>query len=138
MRLSHAAEQTTRRGSSESFTGTAWQQTLAVGDAPNPLHVARVTFEPGARTVWHAHPRGQILIATTGVGRSQSEGGPVLALWPGDSVMIAVGEKHWHGAAPDQLFVHTSIQAEGADGEQATWMEPVTDEDYTRAPEPVS
>ena len=99
MRLSHAAEQTTRRGSSESFTGTAWQQTLAVGDAPNPLHVARVTFEPGARTVWHAHPRGQILIATTGVGRYQSE---------------------------------------GADGEQATWMEPVTDEDYTRAPEPVS
>lgn len=135
MKLIHAAQQKTQRGSSETFTGIAWQQTLAVGEGPGPLHVARVTFEPGARTVWHTHPRGQILIAITGIGRFQTQGGAVLALLPGDSVTIAAGEKHWHGAGPDQLFVHTSIQAEGDGGEQATWMEPVADEDYARSPE---
>ena len=135
MKLTGTTTQKTKRGSPESFTGIAWQQTLAVGDAPNPLHVARVTFEPGARTVWHTHPRGQVLIAATGVGRFQTEGGPVLALLPGDSVTIPAGEKHWHGAAPDQLFVHLSIQAEGDGGEQATWLEPVSDEDYARNPE---
>lgn len=136
MQLTKAEEMKTRQGSSESFTGTAWQQTSAIGEGPNPLHVASVTFEPGARTVWHSHPHGQILIATTGIGRYQSQGGPVLALLPGDSVVISAGEKHWHGAAPDQLFVHTSIQAEGREGEQAKWMEPVADEDYTRPPAP--
>ncbi len=134
MKLTGAVEQETRQGDTTSFTGTAWQQTVAVGETANPLHVARVTFEPGARTVWHTHPLGQILIATAGIGRFQLDGGPVLALRPGDSVTIAPGEKHWHGAAPDQLFIHISIQAAGDGGEQATWLEPVSDEDYGRAP----
>lgn len=130
-----AARQPTNLGRPESFTGTAWQQTLAVTESEHPLHVARVTFEPGARTVWHTHPLGQILIATAGVGRFQIDGGPVFTLRPGDSVTINPGEKHWHGAAPDQLFVHTSIQAAGDDGEQAIWLEPVSDADYAREPE---
>lgn len=29
---------------------------------------AYVTFEPGARTAWHAHPLGQTLIVTAGCG----------------------------------------------------------------------
>ena len=135
MKVQRAEDQKTQRGASESFSGIAWQQTLAVGSAPNPLHVARVTFEPGARTVWHAHPHGQILIATAGVGRFQSAGGPVLPLLPGDSVTIAPDEKHWHGAAPEQLFIHTSIQAADVHGQQATWMDPVSDKDYEQAPE---
>lgn len=135
MTLTRAETQPTVRGATQSFTGTAWQQTLAVGGGPTPLHVARVTFEPGARTVWHAHPHGQILVCTTGIGRFQSDGGPVRALLPGDSVAIAAGEKHWHGAAPDQLFIHTSVQAADEKGEQATWMEPVSDADYARAPD---
>lgn len=137
MKLHPAVEQVTNRGEPMSFTGTAWQQTIAVGETANPLHVARVIFEPGARTVWHTHPLGQILIAVSGIGRFQLDGGPVEALYPGDSVTIASGEKHWHGAAPDQLFIHTSIQAAGDQGEQATWLEPVSDEDYNRPPERV-
>ena len=134
VKLKHAAEQDTKRGEAASFTGTAWQQTLAVGEAPEPLHVARVAFEPGARTVWHTHPHGQILVATAGVGRLQLHGEPVLALLPGDSVTIAPGEKHWHGAAPDQLFTHLSIQAADERGGQATWLEQVTDEEYANEP----
>ncbi len=97
---------------------------------PNQQQLSRVTFEPGARTVWHSHPYDQILIATAGIGRFQLEGRPVLALNPGDSVTIASGGKHWHGAAPDQLFVHTSIQAADASGAQAVWLHPVSDAEY--------
>ncbi len=135
MQLHHAEHQSTQRGSQKAFSGTAWQQTLAVGDAPNPLHVARVTFEPGARPVWHAHPHGQILLASAGAGRFQSEGGPVLQLRPGDSVSVSANEKHWHGAALEQIFIHISIQAEDEHGEQAAWMDPVSDQDYERVPE---
>jgi quercetin dioxygenase-like cupin family protein len=37
---------------------------------------ATVTFEPGACTVWHTHPAGQLLIVTAGCGRVQRESGP--------------------------------------------------------------
>ena len=130
MRIARADDQTTRQGAAESFTGVAWQQALAVGETAEPLHVARVTFEPGARTVWHRHPYGQVLIATAGICRVQVQHGPVVALWPGDSVVIAAGEVHWHGAAPDQLFVHTSIQAADRGGDQATWLHPVSEDEY--------
>ena len=135
MKLTKAVEQATRKGVGASFTGIAWQQPIAVSETPEPLHVTRVTFEPGARTVWHHHPAGQVLIATVGIGRFQVEGGAVRALYPGDSVTFAPGEVHWHGAAPDQLFAHVSIQAEDAGGEQATWLHPVSDEDYARDPD---
>ena len=80
MKMTKAAAQQTRRGGERSFTGTAWQQPLAVGETAEPLHVTLVTFEPDARTVWHHHTRGQVLVATVGVGRFQVEGGPVQAL----------------------------------------------------------
>jgi quercetin dioxygenase-like cupin family protein len=35
---------------------------------------ASVTFEPGARTAWHTHPRGQTLIVTAGCGWVQPLG----------------------------------------------------------------
>ena len=133
MKISRSIDQVARRAPPETFTGGVWLQGVAVGETSEPLHVARVTFEPGARTFWHHHPRGQILIATAGVGRFQLKGGPTWTLRPGDSVSIAPGEVHWHGAAPDQLFVHTSIQAADARGEQATWLDPVSDEEYDRA-----
>lgn len=112
------------------FTGTVWMETLAVTDAPSRLHVARVTFAPRARTAWHTHPLGQILIAESGVGRVQKEGEPVIHLHPGDSVTIEPGERHWHGAAPDQVFAHISMQGATPEGQQAAWLEPVTDEEY--------
>ena len=134
MKLTPAAEQPTQKGAPDSFTGVVWQQPIAIGETTEPTHVARVTFEPVARMAWHHHPHGQILIATAGVGRFQVEGGPLLALHPGDSATVAPGETYWHGAAPDQLFVHLSMQAADANGEQATWLHPVSDEDYVRDP----
>jgi quercetin dioxygenase-like cupin family protein len=118
-----------RRGRSEWFTGTVLIDEIATCPAPSRLTVYRVTFEPGARTAWHTHPVGQVLHVLSGVGRVQKEGERVHVLRPGDTVHIDPGEKHWHGAAPDRVFVHLAVQ-EVQDGSATTWLEPVSDADY--------
>ena len=90
---------------------------------------ASVSFEPGARTAWHTHPRGQVLIVTMGVGRVQRRGGPVEEIRPGDVVWTPPGVEHWHGAAPTTAMTHIAIQ-EALDGKAVEWMEKVTDEQY--------
>jgi quercetin dioxygenase-like cupin family protein len=39
--------------------------------------------------------------------------------------------KHWHGAAPDSGLTHIAISTNPQEGD-AEWLEPVTDEEYTR------
>jgi quercetin dioxygenase-like cupin family protein len=122
-------------GKPEQFTGSVWNEIVAIGEPPSNLHVAKVTFGPASRTAWHIHPLGQILLVVSGVGRVQKAGEPVIALHPGDSVSIAPGERHWHGAAPDRMFVHLAMQGATVDGQQAIWLEPVTDEEYLKMPD---
>ncbi|MDB6172578.1 MAG: cupin [Chthoniobacteraceae bacterium] len=88
-----------------------------------------VTFEPGARTAWHTHPLGQVLIVTAGCGRAQRWDGPIEEIRPGDVVWFPPGEKHWHGAAPTTAMTHIAIQ-EQLDGKAVVWMEKVADEQY--------
>ena len=99
--------------------------------APDPAFVAgaSVTFEPGARTVWHTHPLGQTLIVTAGFGWVQREGAPVEEIRPGDIVWFSPGEKHWHGATPTTAMTHLAV-TEALDGRAVEWMEKVTDEQY--------
>ena len=111
------------------FTGAVRRDPLIDAPAPARVHAASVTFEPGARTAWHAHPLGQTLIVTYGCGRVRRWGGPVEEIRPGDVVWIAPGEKHWHGAAPTTAMTHIAVQ-EGIDGQMVEWMEHVTDEQY--------
>jgi quercetin dioxygenase-like cupin family protein len=92
-----------------------------------------VTFEPGARTAWHTHPRGQTLIVTAGVGRVARWGGLVEEIRPGDVVRIPPGIKHWHGAAPTVAMTHIAIQ-EALNGRVVAWLEQVTNEQYGAAP----
>jgi quercetin dioxygenase-like cupin family protein len=84
-----------------------------------------VTFEPRARTAWHTHPKGQILIVTAGSGRVQREGEPVEEIRPGDVVLIPAGEKHWHGASAIAAMTHVAINEA-----PTNWLEKVTDEQY--------
>ena len=88
-----------------------------------------VTFEPGARTAWHTHPLGQLLIVTAGCGRVQREGGPIEEIRPGDVVRFEPGEKHWHGASPTTAMTHIAIQ-EALDGKAVDWMEHVSEAQY--------
>ena len=90
-----------------------------------------VTFEPGARSAWHTHPAGQVLVVTAGVGRVQQWGGPLQEFRPGDVVRIPPGAKHWDGASPTTGMTHIAIQEE-VGGKNVEWMEQVSDEQYGR------
>src|SRR5262249_24067978 len=132
MDIHAAGSRPTRRGAAESFTGTVWQDPIIETPAPAPVRSGRVSFEPGARAAWHTHPLGQTLHVVSGVGRVQLWGGPVREIRAGDTVWIAPGEKHWHGAAPTTAMVHIAMQ-EALDGAHVTWMEHVTDAQYGAA-----
>ncbi|EPE98848.1 (R)-mandelonitrile lyase [Rhizobium grahamii] len=113
----------------EYFTGSVLQDPLMEAPSPARVRAVSVTFEPGARTAWHTHPLGQTLVVTSGKGLAQSKGGPLREIRAGDTVWIAPGEKHWHGAAPDTAMTHIAIH-EALDGSAADWMEQVSDEQY--------
>lgn len=68
------------------FTGTVRLDPLVDAKDPSNVSMANVTFEPGARTVWHTHPLGQHLYITNGLGWVQEEGGGILEVRPGDVV----------------------------------------------------
>ena len=89
-------------------------------EALDPSHASggSVTFEPRARTAWHSHPRGQILIVTAGTGRVQLWGGPIEEIRAGDVVRIPAGQKHWHGASPQASMTHIAMteHRDGTDG----------------------
>ncbi len=129
MEIKRVGTRPSAKGPEEYFTGSVRIDMLV--EAPGPARVsgAHVTFEPGARTHWHAHPLGQTLIVTSGCGRVQRWGGPAEEIRPGDVVWFAPGEKHWHGAAPETAMTHIAIQ-EKLDGKAAEWMEPVSEEQY--------
>jgi quercetin dioxygenase-like cupin family protein len=129
MKIFAAASRPTNRAPADYFTGTVWQDPIIATDAPARMVSTRVTFEPGARTAWHTHPLGQTLYVLSGVGRVQTDGGPILEIKPGDTVWISPGEKHWHGASPTNAMCHIAMQ-EALDGRFATWMEQVSDADY--------
>jgi quercetin dioxygenase-like cupin family protein len=130
MKIDLAGSRPTRRAPSEHFTGTVWQDPIIQAEAPARIVAARVTFEPGARTNWHIHPLGQTLYVLSGIGRFQTKGGPVHEIRPGDVIWIPPNEKHWHGGSPTNGMTHIAMQ-ESLEGNYSTWMEPVTDAEYT-------
>ena len=101
---------------------------MVSSDSINATQVGNVTFEPGARTKWHSHPGGQILLATEGTGYYQEKGSSKRLLRKGDVVKCPSNIAHWHGASHDSHFVQVAITnaREGA----TVWLHPVTDEEY--------
>ncbi|MGV1791251.1 (R)-mandelonitrile lyase [Rhizobium sp. A37_96] len=117
------------KGPSDWFIGAVRIDPVFAANEARRAAAASVTFEPGARTAWHTHPRGQTLIVTAGLGLVQREGGRVEEIRPGDVVWFEPGEKHWHGASPTTAMTHIAIH-EHVDGKVVDWMEHVTDEQY--------
>jgi len=116
----------------KNFTGTAWLQMMIDNDSTLHAKMGNVTFEPEARTNWHSHPGGQILIITNGVGYYQGKGKPAQCLRKGDFVEIPPNTDHWHGAAPDDGFAHIAISL-NTDAGDVIWLQPVTDEEYSQS-----
>jgi quercetin dioxygenase-like cupin family protein len=131
MEIKRNGTQPSAKGPSDWFTGDVRVDPLFPANDPSNMSGASVTFEPGARTAWHTHPLGQILIVTSGCGRVQQENGPIEDVKPGDVVWFPPGEKHWHGAAPDTAMTHIAIQQQ-VDGSPVEWLEKVGDGQYNR------
>jgi 4-carboxymuconolactone decarboxylase len=131
--IAQSGSRPVRQAPAENFTGAARVETLFETGEPLSASAGSVSFEPGARTAWHSHPAGQILIVTGGTGRVQQWGSRVEEIRTGDVVRIPAGQKHWHGAAPETSMTHIAI-TEPRDGTNVHWMEKVTDEQYSAAP----
>lgn len=120
------------KGPEEWFTGNAYPTSLVEADSIYTTLAGNVYFEPGARSNWHTHPTGQILIITDGIGYYQIEGQPIEVMKKGDVVKFPPNVRHWHGASPDvgvqQLYIIPNTERGIVE-----WMEPVTDEQYTNS-----
>ena len=127
--VSRAGSRSVGQAPATNFTGVARVEMLFGATGSTRAAAGSVTFEPGARTNWHTHPRGQTLIVTAGTGRVQSWGGPINEIRPGDVVTIPPGVKHWHGATPSGPMTHIAI-TEHLDGRSVDWLERVSDAQY--------
>jgi quercetin dioxygenase-like cupin family protein len=127
--ITPTAAQKVITGSPKRFTGSVRVQSLFDPTEPSRASGGAVTFQPGARSAWHTHPLGQILIVTDGVGWIQQWGGPVQVIRKGDVVWIPPGIKHWHGATPTTAMTHIAVQ-ESLNGVAVNWLEQVTNEQY--------
>ena len=129
MQLTRSGGQTSR-GSADWFTGDVFIDPIATASGPSRFAASAVHFTPGARTAWHRHPNGQTIFVLEGVGRCARRGGPVEEIRPGDRVFFEPDEEHWHGAAPNRFMLHVAMQPVDEQGNAATWLEHVTDEEY--------
>lgn len=118
------------KGSKDLFTGNAYNIGLVDADSTFTTAVGNVYFEPGARSNWHSHPAGQILIITDEIGYHQIEGQPIEIIKKGSVVKCPPNVRHWHGASADvgiqQLYIVPNTEKGIVD-----WNEAVTDEQYS-------
>ncbi|MCO6414604.1 cupin domain-containing protein [Siccirubricoccus sp. KC 17139] len=135
MKILRAESRATKSAPASNFTGTVFSDEVLKVTPPSRMRASAITFTPGARTNWHTHPLGQTLYCLSGIGRIQKEGEQVQALYPGDTVVIPPGVRHWHGAAPDRVFSHLAMSEDGPNGESTAWFEPVSEADYTATPQ---
>ena len=112
----------------DNFVGNAWLQQLIKSDSLNSTQVGTVTFEPAARTKWHLHPAGQILLIIDGTGYYQEEGSPKRIIKKGDVINCPAKVPHWHGASKDDELIQIAITntTKGA----VVWVGRVSDEEY--------
>jgi quercetin dioxygenase-like cupin family protein len=84
--IKRSGSQPSAKGSVQFFTGEVRIDPLFEPPGPARSFGASVTFEPSARTAWHTHPLGQILIVTAGCGWTQCWGERKEEIRPGDVV----------------------------------------------------
>ena len=120
---------TSSQQSENVVTGTVWSEVLAESSDPAVI-VNRAHFSPGARTSWHTHTRGQILLIEAGVALVQEEGQPVQLVRAGGTVVCTPGRRHWHGAGPRSTMLQLGITYAESNGDYAVWGPHVTDEEY--------
>lgn len=111
------------------FTGDAYLNMVLPRDKNNDFVIGNVTFKAGARTNWHTHPKGQVLIITEGNGIYQEKGKAPQQITKGDVVNIPENVEHWHGASANSNMIHIAI-TNFKDDVNVVWLNAVSDEDY--------
>lgn len=129
MEITRAAERAGSIGAAEFFTGTAYVEPVFPANEPFAVNAGQVTFLPGARSAWHTHPAGQMLVVTSGTGWVQERGKEKQVMQAGDVVWCPPDIEHWHGATDKTAVTHMAIQ-QFADGKNVVWGSHVTDEEY--------
>lgn len=108
----------------EIFTGEGWvDPVLAEGDG---VAAYNVFFAPEARTNWHRHLGGQMLLITAGSGVVVSRRSGAVHVRAGDIVWTEPNEDHWHGASRLSYLSHFAVSL----GE-TRWLESVDDGSYS-------
>ena len=115
----------------DNFIGTVWLHYLVETDTAHNVNIGSVTFEPGARTNWHSHQGGQILLVTEGKGLYQERGKPVEIIEKGQVIKCPPEIEHWHGATSAESMTHVAIGTNTNIG-GAVWLKPVTDKEYNQ------
>ena len=129
MKVFHAFDHLASPADPRNFTGRATVARIdRLSDQPT-VNMYRVTFEPAARTAWHAHSGVQLLLVIEGRCRVQKEGDPVDEIAAGGAIRIEPGEHHWHGAAPDAPMTHLALNINAT----TEWFQQVTDAEYAGA-----
>jgi quercetin dioxygenase-like cupin family protein len=109
------------------FTGLAYPYLTM--QATDGVVINTVNFTPCARTYWHHHENGQILIVLAGRGLIQAAGEPIQVVRAGDTIWTPAGESHWHGGSSDSFMTHIAISL-GA----TKWANEVTDDEFNAKP----
>jgi quercetin dioxygenase-like cupin family protein len=126
MKIFSASDVPLAPGDPNTFVGSVQTKRLASDAAGTPVHVYRVEFDSGARTNWHIHSGPQWLFVVEGRIRVKTDGGMVRDVAVGDAIVIAPGEKHWHGASPGSRGVHLAVNVDAT----TEWLDPVSDQEY--------
>src|SRR3954453_13709581 len=113
-------------------TGTLYMESVAA-PSPSGLGAAVMRFAPGARTVWHTHPRGQTILVTDGVGRCQRRGGPLETVSAGAAITFGPDEEPWRGATSARAVAFLDRQEANPSGSPVTCVKSLTDEQYAAA-----
>lgn len=93
---------------------------------------AEVSFEKGARTAWHSHPSGQILLVTKGAIYTGTRDGAVMVAKSGDVIKCPPNLEHWHGAGIESSGAHIALTFE-KDGNNGIWKEKLSEQEYKEA-----
>lgn len=120
-----------KKVTNDNFTGAVSLNYLVQTDTIHNANIGSVTFEPGARTHWHYHKGGQILLVTEGKGFYQEKGKAIKIIKKGDVVKCHPNIEHWHGATPNNEMTHIAIGTNTNVG-GAVWLRAVTDEEYNK------
>ena len=112
-----------------NFVGNVFVTAMVSSDSLFNTQMSSVTFEAGARSNWHYHLSGQILVITDGTAYYQEEGKSKQILTKGQTVKCPPNVKHWHGASPHGPMTHLGLTPNVEKG-GVVWLEKVKEEEY--------